>query len=400
MRINFRRAAAGVLAVGLTMSLCGCGDNGYLMTVDGIDIRNGVYLSFQQNAVSSANSKYKEENSTSDSTSSTESVDLFEQTVEGKSVPEWVKAETLDQVRRFVAIQRLCEKYGISLTDDEIAEINKDVQSTWDESNMYVQYLYGTNSMGEYYESMGIGIESLKEIARTSSLSDKLFLYYYDKDGTTPVTDEELNKYITEKYAVVKMLTFNYKNYKGEALETDEEKQEIKDKAKKYAERLNNGESFVDIKYEAELAAARDSAKASAESSYKEDNEEGLSKEDYVKKAVDAATATKAESLDATDSFVSKDNSQFDEKVTEYIWNAAVDGKATVFEGENAAYVIIREDITTKETWIKENRTGLLKSIKGDEYDSMIELTYQNYDVDLDEYLVNTKYAPEKMIKN
>ena len=91
MKYNFKKIAAGVLAVGLTMSLCGCGDNGYLMTVDGVSIRNGVYLTFQQTAFSSANTKYNEENSTSDSSSSTESVDIFEQTVEGKSVPEWIK---------------------------------------------------------------------------------------------------------------------------------------------------------------------------------------------------------------------------------------------------------------------------------------------------------------------
>ncbi len=28
-----------------------------------------------------------------------------------------------------------------------------------------------------------------------------------------------------------------------------------------------------------------------------------------------------------------------------------------------------------------------------------MELTYQNYEIELDEYLVNTKYAPEKTFK-
>lgn len=398
MKMNFKRIAAGVLAVGITMSLCGCGDNGYLMTVEGISIRNGVYLSFQQTSLNNANTKYNEENST-DSTSSTESVDIFKQSVEGKSVPEWIKEDTLNQVRRFVAVQRLCEEYGISLTNEETAEINKNIQSTWDEDNMYVQYFYGVNTMSEYYESMGIGIDSLKEISRVNSLSDKLFLHYYDKDGLTPVTDEELTAYITENYAAVKMLTLSYKNYKGDALESDEEKQEIKDKAKAYADRLNGGESFIDVKYDYDLAAARDSARASAEKVFAEDNEDKLTEEEYIQKAVDAATAEKAESLDSIDQFIPKENSPLAEETTEYIWNAAADGKATVFEGENAAYVIVREDATTKETWIKENRTGLLKSIKSDDYDSMLEIIYQNYDVDLDEYLVNSKYAPEKLNK-
>ena len=114
---------------------------------------------------------------------------------------------------------------------------------------------------------------------------------------------------------------------------------------------------------------------------------------------MDDVDVTKAEKPEDLDQFISKENSTLDEKLTEYIWNAAVDGKATVFEGESAAYVIVREDVTAKESWEKDNHEAILKEIKSDEYDGLMELTYQNYEIELDEYLVNTKYAPEKTFK-
>lgn len=397
MKFNFKRIAAGALTLALTASLCGCGDNGYLMTVDGMSIRNGVYLSFQQSAYNEAGSKIEEQNS--DSEFPTSVVDIFAENIDGKPVAEWIKERAMKEVRKFVAVQRLCEEYGVTLTDEELSEMNKDIQSTWDEENWYVQYMFEYDTMGEYYESFGVGIDSMKEIRKTNALSDKLFLHYYDTDGSFPVTEDEINEYLTENYAAVKLLTLGYTDYAGNPLVTDEEKQEVKDKAKAYADRLNGGESFIDVKYDFDLAAAQDSAKASAESSYTEDNEDKLTEEEYIKKAVDEATAKKTENPEELDQFISKESSTLDEKLTEYIWNAAADGKATVFEGETAAYVVVREDVAAKDEWKTDNHESILKAIKLDEYDSMMELTYQNYDIELDEYLVNKKYAPEKMLK-
>ena len=136
MKLNFKRIAAGALTLALTVSLCGCGDNGYLMTVDGMSIRNGVYLSFQQTAYNEAYNKIQEQNGTSDSSSSTSEIDVLAENVENKSASEWIKEQTIKEVRKFVAVQKLCNEYGITLTEDEIKEMNDDLQSTWDEENM------------------------------------------------------------------------------------------------------------------------------------------------------------------------------------------------------------------------------------------------------------------------
>lgn len=401
MKFNFKKAVASVLTLAATASLCGCGDNGYIMTVDGMDIRNGIYLSFVQNSYNEAYNKISEQN-TSDSSSdssSTSEIDVFAQTVEEKSASDWIKDQSLEEVRKYVAVHKMCEQYGLTLTEDEIKEMNDDLNSAWDEENFYVQYSLGFSTLGEYYESLGIGKDSMRDIRTTNALSDKLFLHFYDTDGEFAATQDEINTYITENYAAVKMLTLNYKDASGKDLESDEDKQAVKDNAKKYADRINGGESFIDVKYDFDLVSAQDAARATAESSYTEDNEEKLTKEEYIQKEVDDVDVTKAEKPEDVDQFIPKENSKLDEKLTEYIWNAAADGKATVFEGESAAYVIVREDVTTKKSWEEDNHLSILKAIKQEDYDGIMELTYQNYDVKLDEYLVNTKYAPEKMIK-
>lgn len=401
MKFNFKKAVAGVLTLAAAVSLCGCGDNGYIMTVEGMDIRNGIYLSFVQNSYNEAYNKINEQNSSDSSSdsSSTSEIDVFAQTVEAKSAADWIKEQALEDVRKYVAVHKMCEQYGLTLTEDEIKEMNDDLNSAWDEENFYVQYSLGFSTLGEYYESLGIGKDSMRDIRTTNALSDKLFLHFYDTDGEFAATQDEINTYITENYAAVKMLTLNYKDASGNALESDEDKQAVKDNAKKYAERINGGESFIDVKYDFDLVSAQDAARATAESSYTEDNEEKLTKEEYIQKEVDDIDVTKAEKPEDVDQFIPKENSNLDEKLTEYIWNAAVDGKATVFEGESAAYVIVREDVTTKKSWEEDNHLSILKAIKQEDYDGIMELTYQNYDVKLDEYLVNTKYAPEKMIK-
>lgn len=397
MRSIIKKVAAAVLAVVLAASLCGC-DRGYIMTVDGMDIRNGIYLSFLGNAYSMALSEVKEQeddDTPADESDETDTTPVTEKEIDGMSGSEWIKEQTLKNVRRFVAIQRRCDELGITLTDDELGDINADINETWDTENQYLMYIYGYNTMGEYYESQGIGKESMKEIQRVNKLQDKLFMHYYDKGGELEVSDSEIDEFMKENYAVAKVQGFRYTDYSGKKLEKDEDKKAIKDEAQKYADRINKGEKPIDIFYEYNMTYTEEAVKADAETKYKEDNEEGLTKEEWIKKEIEKVGVKKAESEDELDWFISKESSSFDEKTTEYIFNAASDGKATLFEADDGVYIIIKEEITTKTKWKEENNEKILNDIKGDEFQNMIDIFGQNYEVVADEALVNRKYAPE-----
>lgn len=403
-----KRIAAAALAVVLAASLCGC-DRGYLMTVDGKDIRNGVYLQLLQSAYSMAEDAYEKQIADSSDTSQaggdsgesgSESVPITEREIEGKNGSQWIKDETLKAVRRFVAIQRKCDELGITLTEEEENEISVDVNKTWENENQYVKYLYGYETMGDYYESRGIAQESFKEISRVNELQNKLFLHFYQKGGELEVTESEIDSYLKETYCAVKYISFSYTDASGKALESDADKKAVKDKAQGYADRLNNGESPVDVFYEYNLSRVEESVKASAETEYKEDNADKLTKDEWIKKQIESANITKADTPDDLDRFITKDSTNFDSDTNDLIFKAAADGKANVIETEKAVYLIIKEDVTEKTTWKGENNVAFLTALKSDEFREMIDIFGQNYEVKLDDYLVNKKYAPEKLNEN
>lgn len=393
MRSLIKKVAAAVLAVVLAASLCGC-DRGYIMTVDGMDIRNGVYLSFLTAAYSSAYEALDAEKTDDEtSTDSTEETPITKETIEGKSGSQWIKDETMKAVRRFVAVQRKCNEIGISLTEDEIREINTEITKMWDDENDYLQYLYGFKTMGEYYEKQGIGQESMRELFSANKLQDKLFMYFYGKGGEFEVKESEIDEYLKENYATVKMQSFSFTDAMGTALEEDDDKKAVKDKAQDYANRINNGEKPIDIFYEYNLSRAQEAAETRAETEYEED--EGLTKDEWIKKQVEAADIQKAESEDDLDRILSKESSSLDKDVTEHIFNVAADGKATICETDKGVYLIVREDITKKTEWKEDNNEKILNEMKGDAFRNMVDLFGQNYDVTADESLVNKKYGPE-----
>jgi len=431
MKKSFRKIMAVIAAAAVTVSLSGCMDNGYIMTVDGMDIRNGVYLSLLQTSINNANTKVQEqENSdtsdtsdnsdtsdtssennsntsdssdnadtssdTSDTTSEAEK-DVFDSVIDGKSYSDWIINDTRDAVKRFVGIQRECERLGIALTDEEKTEISDGSKAQWEDTTISY-YGLGYANWGEYYESMGIGFDSYKELALVDKLNEKLFLHYYDRDGEWAVTDEEFSKAANESYAGYNIMTLQYLDYKGDLLITDEEKQEVKDRAKGYADRLNNGESLIDVMYDYNLLAAQNEAKKKAENEYSEEKAEGLTKEEYIDKAVKEASADKADDAKEFDKFVSKDNSGLTEELTDFIFGLSIDNKAYVLEGETSAYVVIRKPVTDLENWETYYRTDVLREMKGDEFDSKMDIICQNFEVKQNDYLVNTKYSPKKII--
>ena len=399
MNTGFKKIIAASAASACVLALGGCSDSGSLMTVDGMEIRNGIYLSFQQTAYSNAYTEITDAQAEYGDTS--EVSDVFSQTIGDMSASEWIKQNTLEQVLRFVAVQRLCEENGVALTDEETAYIKSDLSEYWDEENIYMQYFYGFDTMGEYYESLGVGEESMREINIVNELSDMLFLKYYDTDGITPVTDDEFDSYIKENYASVKLIEIEFDDYQGLDLDEEadaEEIQSIRDTAQSYVDRINGGESFIEIKYDYDLLNAQNDTRVAAEDSYAEETAEDLPDYDeYVQSSVDSATAEKASSEEELDTVISMSSSSLDEDVTEFIWNMNDDSVAATFETEDSIYVVVRDDILTKESWQESNRTTILSALRSDDYEELLAEEYADYVVEQNDYLVNTKYAPEKM---
>ena len=454
MSIKFRNIAAASFAVVCAVSLTGCSDTGFIGTVNGMQIPTGMYIyQLEVAGYSEASSKITEEKGDSLGTAE---VTVFTETIDGKSADQWLKDYALDKVKRYAAVESLFSEYGLTLPAEDQESVNNYIKSMDNDLGYYAQY-YGIDesSFSEYYEKRGISKDTMRKLSENSYKEKYVFLHNYDKDGLTPVSDDEIKKYATENYAAVKLLKLDFTDYQGLSLQDDADKQKIRDLAQSYADRANSGEDWVNIQYDYDLREAQLKAWADADDSYAEEksstaeasataeaapataeapstaetastaeavtaeagtaeaetpaaevtdtkpvvNTDDADYNKYVQEKIDAATAEKKESAEDCEQFVNKENSSLDEKVTEYIWNAAADSKATVFENEagNCIYVVVRDDVTTMTTWLESQRESMLHSIKEDDFDELLKSIYDGYTVELDDYLVNTKYAPEKL---
>ena len=460
MSHNYRRFIAASCAIVCAASMTGCSDSGYIGTINGMQIPNGIYIyDLQLTAYNEASSKIKEEKGDSLGTAE---VTVFTETIDGKPASAWLKDYALERVKRYVAIESLFDEYGLTLSDDDNNSINDYIKSLDNDLGYYAQY-YGIeeSTFGEHFENMGISKDTLRKITENSYKESAVFLHNYDKDGLTPVSEDEINSYATENYAAVKLLKVTFTDHQGLSLKDDADKEKIRELAQSYADRANSGEDWVDIQYDFDLRAAQYKAWTDAEDSYAEEHSstaEAKSTEEakqtaeatetaeadkstaevsetaesaataeagtaeaetpaeeiytklivntgdadydkYVQDKIDAATADKKESVEDCEQYIRKDSSSLNEKLTEYVWNTAADGKATLFENEeeNCVYVVVRDDITTMKSWLETQNESILHGIKDDAFDELLKSTYDSYSVELNDYLVNTKYAPEKL---
>ncbi|MBP0982348.1 MAG: hypothetical protein J6A19_01350 [Oscillospiraceae bacterium] len=473
MSHKIRKIAAASVAVVCAASMCGCSDTGYIGTINGIQIPTGMYIyNIAFPGYDEAYGKIEEEMS-----ADTEAeITVFTENIEGKPASQWLKDYALESLKRYVAVETLFDEYELSLSEEDKQAINDYISTLDDDLGYYAMY-YGIeeSTFGEHYENMGIGKSSLRSLSENGYKENYVFMHVYGADGLTPVTDDEINSYITENYAAVKLLKLDFTDYQGISLKDEKDIQAVKDLAQSYADRFNAGESWVDIQYDYDLRQAQFDAWLDAEDKFAEEHsetsEESASEEEvtsdtsseaesetsetttsdasaaedsettesgaeestseealptesaeeapaqtastkpvvstdnaeydaYVQAAIDAATAEKKESADECDQFIGKESSSLDEDLTEYIWNTAADGKATIFtddESGNSIYVVVREDVTTKDKWKESQNESLLHLMKEDAFEELLKSTYESYSVEMDSYLVDTKYAPEKL---
>lgn len=404
MAYNFKRYAALAAAVVCAVSLTGCSDNGYMGTVDGMEIRNGIYLSNMLTAHSKATNAVNEAKEEAGDTS--EITDLFAEEIDGVSAEEWIKTETVELVKRYVAIDKLFDSKGLTLTDEERSEVTGGVNDNWDAEtiNYYgfslsVETYYGYPTLGEYYESIGIGKDSMKDIELNALKEEKLFLDYFTNDEEAKISEDEINKYLSENYANVKYIEVPFEDYAGIWLDEEKNADEIaalKEKAKSYVDRFNAGESIIDIAYEQDLINAQNKAMVDAETALEAEGAEQPEDFDaYLEEAKNSATAEKAETVEELETVISKESSSLATELTEFIWKTEADGKAYYLEGEKCAYLVIRDDITTKTEWKENNKVYILEQITGDDFDEYLKTVYADYGVNFDSYLLDSKYSPK-----
>ncbi|MDE7233728.1 MAG: hypothetical protein K2N29_01565 [Ruminiclostridium sp.] len=359
MRKAIKKSAAALVCGALICSAASCGNTtGTALTVDGHDIRAGIYIFYQMQALSEAATKLNEEQPDLDQ--SAEDFDLLAQTVEGVAVRDWIKNRTYALCREFVAVEEKFDEYGLSLTAEETSQINSQANSMWTEENIYAQYFYGVSIIGEYYEKYGIGKESYRDTYTLSIKKDKIFDYLYGEGGSLAVPVSELDAAVTEKYALVKYFAVNEKA----------------DSAQSYVDALNNGTAFAEVKKshdeKVEIAEIEEEmAQATADGveydgTLPEDVSVELSEESALQTVISKdSTSPSAEFVAEVFAMNAGEN----KVVTVSSTSTDSDGQETTKE---TSYVVSKLDITADSSVMERYRNSELYEMKGDELDQSI----------------------------
>ena len=324
-----------VLALMMVLTLGACHSKDEVaLTIEGIDIKTGLYLNALVDCDSDARAKVDEQlaNKESDS-SSTEETDYYAQQIDGLDYKEYVEMKTLERCKEFALYQKLANDGVIKLTDEELANAADYATNYW---NSYgYGYLYGEN---------GISVDTFKQVMIYSAYSNAYFMHIYGKGGEKEVAAETIKKNMLDNYALAYVLPASY----PEGVTADA-KAALKTKLEGFGKRLQKGEDFLKIYNELNGT-----------------NEKAPEKTKDGPKNVYARPISEADSTDFDD--------VYEMKVGDY--------KVFETEDKTGLTLYVRLDINSDSYYLTSLNDTILIDLKQDEFDKMIKETLADFKVE------------------
>lgn len=430
---KWKKAAAVFAAAVVTASCTACSTFGnstaYAVTIDGVQLKAGVYIYYSYASYMELTQTLQSENSELD----VDDDDVVKkQTMDGVSAETWIQNKTMEYCQRHVAISQKCEELGLELDEEQETEISDTVEAFW-ESN------------GETYEKNGISKDSVTQVLINTYLTDEVFLYYYAVDGEEGVTEDELKEYYEENNARVRYIQFNLTDGNGEELD-DAGKTDMKHMVEDYLgelKALKGDEAAMDeemdaiqSEYNAYVTSISEEAAAATATSATDEEGNEIPAETTATTttttvetttatvaeesadttetagADDAAETTAAEAAGEAETTAAVDESIGEEETTtttapyasekiiakvttdedtdpenvtyspsekayNFIFDEAELGVPAMVEDENAYYLIVRRDITARMTeddlWTEDQINSVISGKYADAFETMLD---------------------------
>ena len=132
--------------------------------------------------------------------------------VNGKEMAVYLEENAMKKTKEYCAVTEKFKELDMELSDDDMKTVSSSA------TNAY-------NQQKDMYEELGISKESIKLMLKESKMKEKLFDYYYGKDGKQAPSDSDIEKYINENYVRFKSLSIS----KSTKSDEDEKKKENKE---------------------------------------------------------------------------------------------------------------------------------------------------------------------------
>lgn len=300
----------------------------------------------------------KNKDDTSSSTSS-EDVDYLSQKIDDMSFTDWVKKETLKDLRRIAAYKTKCKENDLKLEDSVVSGVEQYAEYYWSQ--------YGYQNM---MEPNGVSKETFTEYLKNSYYSSLYFDHLYGEGGEREISADDVKAKIVENYVVANVISANY-----ESDATDEQKSELKAKLDGYANAISAGKMTFDEVYKDYYGQDSEDASSTTDT----DAEEGSQPQD-----------SKAQVLGSSETSQASD--YFDTV------KAMANGAAqTVSSSDGSGLVLlVKKDITADPYYFKNLDTAARQLISGKDLESEMDTFGET--LNLKEYKSNTNLFKVKKI--
>ena len=197
---RLKSALALVMAFAMVLTLGGCTLNKgttWIAKSEDVTLPAGVYILNLSNSYTSAVSVLQQMH-----TEDAESINvknLWKNTLDGKSLNDWITDETKDSVRDYFAVLQKFNELGFSFDEADEALINQEVENYWSENKAS-------------YEETGVSKESIRLQVESRYRSRIIFDSIYGKGGEKEVSDADLKAHYAENYQHVQYLSVSIKD--------------------------------------------------------------------------------------------------------------------------------------------------------------------------------------------
>lgn len=223
---KWKKVIAAVLSAAMILACPGCtvGKNtAYALTVDGYQVKAGVYIYHCYTALSEAKNLAAKQ----DENLNVEDEDALKNVkIEGKDFLDYVKDKATENCINHVTVMKHFDELGLTLTDESVKEISDYVEGNWDANQ-------------KMFEGNGISKESLSEVLTVSYKSDEIFKKYYGEDGLEEVKEDQLKDFYIENNARVRYIDMDMHDAEGNELD-EAGKKELKDMADDFLKRAKS----------------------------------------------------------------------------------------------------------------------------------------------------------------
>lgn len=342
--MNFLKKLAcfTLAATVMVLSFCGCHKKGEIaLKIGDTDFTTGMYIAALYEEGLIALSKID----TTDLDTSKEGY-YRSQKIDGKVFGDYATDNTLDSLKKIVALEKYMKKYDIKLTDEEEKSIKENYTMLWNKKFLYNEE--ENYSLGKYLENNGVSKDTYLKIMRGIQIEENAFDKMYGKEGKKAIADEEIKKYFIENYVVYNSVASS--NYSEK---TDDEKAEIKAKYQDLESKINAGSVSFEDAYK-ELVALNSTGEG---------------------------TETSAENQTPQDYYANKDDEDTYKTVSEIANNSA---KLVVSDDNSTITLYYKKDINADENGITTYDETIRHSMKDEEFNNelkaiMKDLKVTNY---------------------